>query len=489
MQADGNLVLYGPGNAPLWATSLLPIQDGGGFSGPTQGLSCAQCFAEFQADGNFVLYQRDASSNRNRAYWATNTAGNEGATLLVSPANRMSVVGRDGGVLWSADVAPAADAKLGAPQDASVYDRLMDQLWRGAARFSPFVNFQIQTVPDKGRPFPNGMDQGTQIVPLNGVWYLFNREFDFAPRPPQCQRVFSRIVVRKSTDHGRTWSNEVVIAEPSLEQGECGLADGHAYWDSDTQTWHYLAQMLSVSPSWNDDHFTRRGTDPMGRFDPDPGNPVIRRGALWSRICGPEKSCPSDTLDEGTPEIVKKANGFYFVTFHGVRAEGVAHTSNGVRPRFVGYRGIAKTRDWHTWITDDGDLPNDAIWSPRDCRDWKVGWSPETGCVGGGHASTLITQNYTYMLIESADLSLNCTAGQHWVIGLVRARGFKASGEWHQWPSNPLLKSDNGELCAIQYPRLFKDAGSIYLSYWTVGPKGGQDPNTMFHIARLSSVQ
>ena len=363
-------------------------------------------------------------------------------------------------------------------QAASSYERLMDQLWNGTASFRPLVNFQIQTVPDNGKPFVNGMDEGTQIVPFNGVWYLFNREYKFATQPPQCPRDFSRIVVRRSIDHGHTWSNEAIVAQPDLTGDECALGDGHAYWDSDTQTWHYLAQMLSATrQGWYIDHFSRRGSDPMGKFDADSNNPVIKAGSLWSKICGPGKACPVGTGGEGTPEISQKANGFYYVTFHGVH----------VRPVAAAYRGMAKTPDFHTWITSDKDLPNDAIWSGRDCQGWKVDWDPQTGCIGGGHASTLITQEYTYMLIESHDLALPCTAGQHWVVGLARGRGFQMSGGWQEWAGNPLLKNENGSPCSIQYPRLFKDAGRVYLSYWTLGPAGAHDPSTMFHITELTS--
>jgi hypothetical protein len=167
------------------------------------------------------------------------------------------------------------------------------------------------------------------------------------------------------------------------------------------------------------------------------------------------------------------------VTFHGVRIGA------GTPPLIDGYRGLAKTGDFHHWITSDSDLPDDAIWSPKDCAHWNVAWNAKTGCVGGGHASTLITPKYIYMLIESADVSVDCTPGQHWVAGLVRAPSFEASGKWEQMPTNPLLKSDSGTLCEIQYQRLFTDSGHIYLTYWTLGPKGFQDPDTYFHITKL----
>ena len=160
-------------------------------------------------------------------------------------------------------------------------------------------------------------------------------------------------------------------------------------------------------------------------------------------------------------------------------------------PIVYGYRGIAKTKDFHTWVTsDDNDrnMPNGVIWSPKDCQGWSVSWDQRTGCIGGGHASSLITEQHTYMLIKSSDKSLSCTAGQNWVIGLVRAPHFVASGNWQQLKTNPLLNAKNGVRCAIQYPRLFKDSGNIYLSYWLFGPTGAHDQDTYFYIDELRKV-
>ena len=469
MQADGNLVIYQSG-AALWASSYLPAQDALPFSGPTYGMSCALCFAAFQTDGNLVLYQPAPSGTGSVPYWASNTPQNSAATFRLSATIPLSIVSATGSVLWVADVFR--------PRFAS-YAVAMDQLWNRAASFQPLVNMQIPTKPASGLPFVDGMDEGTRIIVANGAWYLFSREYNYAPNPPQCRYDFSRIVVRSSTDHGKSWSGEVVIAEPNLALGECALADGHGYWDAGTGTWHYLVQMLRSDSTWNIDHFSLQSPNPTASFIADSANPVVKSGALWGAICGPGKSCPSGTVDEGTPEISLKSNGLYYVTFHGV------NIGSGSQQIITGYRGIAVTPDFHTWITSGNGLPNDAIWSSKDCQSWSVSWSSTTGCVGGGDASTLMTAQYTYMLIESSDVSVGCFAGQNWVIGLVRAPAFAASGHWEQLPSNPLLNEANGAPCAIQYPSLFEDSGQVYASYWTLGSTGANDPNTYFHIARL----
>jgi len=270
-----------------------------------------------------------------------------------------------------------------------------------------------------------------------------------------------------------------VIAEPDVAAGECELVDGHAFYDPGTNTWHYISQMYTgktssnaVPLTWNINHYSFVGEVPLSRFTADSANPVVKNGQLWSQICGPTKSCPNGTNQEGTPEIIFKLNGYFYVTFHGVF---------GSNP-FWGYRGIAKTADFHRWLTYkddalDSNLPDDALWSKRDCAGWHIAWSAASGCVGGGHASVLITPSYTYMLIESSDLSLACSAGQNWVIGLVRtpirtsnvaSHYIVETGRWQEFAQNPLINAHNNYPCSIQYPRFFVDRGNLYLSYWTM---------------------
>ena len=269
-----------------------------------------------------------------------------------------------GSVVWSA----------GAVNDT--VGRSLARLWEGQAKFEPYLQLQIATngpvIQASGDPpYGDGMDMGAEIVPIDGVWYMFNREYHYEPQPPQCRHDHARIVVRKSVDLGRTWSPEAVVASPDLAKGECALTDGAAYWDAETGTWHYLAQELTPAGVWNMNHYTRHSADPVGPFVPDSDNPVVRSGELWGQLCGARKSCPAGTGGEGTPDIVEKRNGYFVVSFHGAFG----------RPP-IGFRGVAETTDFHHWAVNAPKLPGDAIWSRKDCQNWAVAWN-SSGCAGG----------------------------------------------------------------------------------------------------------
>lgn len=415
----------------------------------------------------------------------------------------------------SSAAAPATSYDRISDDAHSSIDALLEDLWEGKASFKEIKRLQIQTNGPVAPivPRPTLMDSGTQIFAMSNVdstsklWYLFNREYFYdAAQPSNCPNGFSlsRIVVRSSEDRGDTWSNEAVIAQPNVAAGECEVADGHAFFDSETNTWHYIAQVYfglasSAAPpmSWHLNHYMLDGRNPMAHFAPDSANPVVKSGQLWDAICRNGNACPAGTREEGTPEISFKANGDYYVTFHG---------AYGLGPVW-GYRGIAKTADFHRWWTHSDDaadpyMPAGSLWSPRDCANWNVSWSRTTGCIGGGHASSLITPAYTYMLIESADLSLSCRPEQNWVIGLVRApnlsgsgkpQRFVASGRWQQYAKNPLISSHNHNPCSIQYPRFFVDGRRVYLTYWTIETKGSapsgalDDRASFLRIAQLVS--
>jgi hypothetical protein len=86
MQGDGNLVLYEQDGPAVW--------DSG-----TYGQNCRgnQCFAAFQPDGNFVVY------NGTTALWNSGTYGHPGAQLMLSAETpQLEIVDANQSILWFA---------------------------------------------------------------------------------------------------------------------------------------------------------------------------------------------------------------------------------------------------------------------------------------------------------------------------------------------------------------------------------------------------
>jgi hypothetical protein len=268
-------------------------------------------------------------------------------------------------------------------------------------------------------------------------------------------------VVLQSKDRGNSWS-EPIVAVTSSQDGPDSRAvtDGSAFFDSDSDSWHLLFQCLGHKGRWNLCHYTRDGLSPMGPFTPDPRNPVIVGGALWSRICaGNGKACPATMIDEGSVQIIRKSDGFFYVTFHGA--------DDG--PPVTGARGIARTRDLgdaNGWQVAGADLPGDAMLSGTDCNRWAVHWK-SGGCIGTGDASLLRSGGYNYMLVEASDVSLLCTPGQNWVFGLVRSRAFGRSGTWASYGGNPFVVPAvrNPLGCSLQYMVFVRDRGETFLHF------------------------
>ncbi|MGI5159833.1 hypothetical protein [Microbispora sp. CA-102843] len=79
-QAQGNLVLYGPGNKAVWGT-------------PTSGTTA---YATMQREGNLVIYNAS-----NQPLWGTNTAGHPGAYLKVQNDGNLVIYSASNEFLWS----------------------------------------------------------------------------------------------------------------------------------------------------------------------------------------------------------------------------------------------------------------------------------------------------------------------------------------------------------------------------------------------------
>ncbi|MGJ8481964.1 hypothetical protein [Sphingobium yanoikuyae] len=330
----------------------------------------------------------------------------------------------------------------------------VDDFWRGTAHFE-----QVGEIDWVTAPHGNTAESSSWFSVRSNIWYAFNR-VGIPDSQAGCPSTHMRIVVRESRDQGRNWSGPEVAAEPgdSVNGDGCAILDGSAFFDDMTGTWHLLAQCSDVGNQggWAMCHYSRKNQSPKGRFAPDPGNPVVKGGSLWARLCnGAQSPCPATTVDEGTPEIVAKERGRFLVTFHGY--DYASKTA---------LRGMAYTPDFQRWNVKGGGLPDGPLLGPAEC----VRHTPH--CVGVGQASTLFTQKYVYVLAESMDKSLECLPGQQWLFYLHRApKGeFPRSGSklWETYAGSPLLtpsSNDPQTTCKVTYARWIRDGSSTYIVY------------------------
>ncbi len=125
-QADGNLVLYGPGHQAMWA------------SGTNGHLNAYD--AIMQADGNLVIYD-----GGNHAIWASGTVGHNGAWLVVQNDGNLVMYGPDNRAVWATNtVVPPL------PTTPTQHDRLTANqgLGAGGVLMSADGRFQLAMQAD-----------------------------------------------------------------------------------------------------------------------------------------------------------------------------------------------------------------------------------------------------------------------------------------------------------------------------------------------------
>jgi hypothetical protein len=315
---------------------------------------------------------------------------------------------------------------------------------------------------------------GSHIEIAGGRWYLFNRFTTAAPGCPAGTALGTQ--VRASPDQGRTWGRPSPALAPTAGTPlACAATDGDAVYDAAAAKWRYLFQCMGDSGRWAGCYAERKGADPVGRFTPVAGNPVITPGSLWSRICrSPADSCAGRSIaDEGTFSLLPAETGGWWVGFHGY---------DGTH----GYRGIARTRTFAPgdFLVDGvGGTPTDAVLGPRDAAGWREAWATG-GPVGAGAASLTAEAGWYYQLAEVPDINLACTPGQNWDLGLFRARS-PGSVRWEQIPAgNPIVYSSKAlgpsgisDECNVEYPVLLRDpaTGADYVEFGRISnddPRG-----------------
>lgn len=349
----------------------------------------------------------------------------------------------------------------------------IDDLWLNTAYFKLIRSFPVGSLNF------SQIDAGTRVVVVNGTWFLFGR-VDTGPSGACTQGVIA-VNVRSSEDEGSTWTSPHPVVTPDLVIS-CLYADGTAFFDRENEIWHYLVQVLNVGGQggWMMSHFSTSGPDPFGTWKANPSNPVVHGGQLFDQICsGSGKHCQVGMIDEGTPEIVEKRDGKFYVTFHGYDYN-----------RKAAARGVARTPDFVNWEVSGDGLPDDVIFSAADCNRWNVSWAAG-GCIGSGESSTLRgPSGALYQVIEAADVGLECILTpntQWWPLGIVRSNAsWQASPSWAEATSTPFM-TDPHVGCSLQYNSFWLDdrTNSTWWAVWGVNFVNQQVACSSWHIYQL----
>jgi len=325
----------------------------------------------------------------------------------------------------------------------------------------------------EGGQWPTGFGAAAEVVVVGQNWYLFTRHVDWNNSGTPCAQKMT-LSVSKSTNKGAIWTTPVdILTNTPGSPQECAATDGGVYYQQSTNTWHILYQCLKPGSGWTGCHATRTGSDPIGPFTPDSANPVIPSGSLWSKICNTttDKCTIQATgwvgkvIDEGTFDIFHYDGTYYWISFHGFDGK-------------YGFRGIAKTKDFRTYIAGDSSkgVPSDAILNPSDAANWNISWTG--GSIGFGTSRMIKEGSYWYQLAEAADQTLDTgNSNQKWADGIFRSNTL-TSTLWAQptifknpitSPDEVLRKTDSAAANPA-YSGLFRDStGQIYMHYSRVG--------------------
>lgn len=342
----------------------------------------------------------------------------------------------------------------------------LDHLWTHEARFVPVRKLHHKDAA--GETSEHLMS--VKIVPHGGKWYSLNRR-TYRGNPAICGGARFDLQISESSDQGATWSVPLTVGRAN-DTAFCQITDSSLFFDEQTNQMFLLSQCQeALSNKWDVCLYTADGLDPMNsQWTWSPHNPVIKPGDLWQRICTTSMTCPADVTEEGTPEIIAKRDGWYFITFHGFRSPD-------------GYRGIAKTRDFVSFVVDAPDIAQGPLFTKNDCA------SLIEGCIGVGHASMLFVDQIAYALVETPTQNLACAAQQRWPVLLARAN---VATFWSQNPRWSFLSHDAPLLenrfrrdlgCQIQYANLFTDGGATYLSFVLYSSKSTEwEPNAIYKL-------
>ncbi|MFN8524941.1 MAG: hypothetical protein U0821_17745 [Chloroflexota bacterium] len=407
------------------------------------------------------------------------------------------------------------------PAAAATAAATLDDYWNGRAEWQ-YVR-KLENPAGAPLPFPDG----AHIAVLDENWYLFGREYVSTDPDLPCgsyPRWRLGVTVRKSTDRGETWSDPVRAIPPTPGTAwTCEATDGDAFYDGDTDQWHYVFQCVANANVARSDgcHVVRDGRDPLGLFHETHANPVISDAAgvgtdLWRLICPPNggRCLPQGSTrvkSAGTFDIIEKRDGWFAVSFHGY---------DGIN----GFRGIAKTMDFVTWVAADPShgVPLGPFLGPADPQTWREQWYAGR-TTGIGTTGTLFQNGAYYTLADAFDRNLWCTPNQNTDVGIIRSWSLRDTGRsLQQYPlGNPIFYSSKvleagggpdpgnenesrirGPLvrapvrvaatqpCSVGYSRLFEDptTSETYLHRTRVSPTASVNGIHLFKLVPKTNV-
>jgi hypothetical protein len=210
LQADGNLVLYGAGDAPrpvLWAsnTERQPVER-----------------AVLQQDGNFVVYRRDGTPA-----WASGTEGHPRSRLVLQDDGNLVVYDCAGRPLW-ATATNQAHVRTGFVPDQ-----------HGFHFDNDFVNV-IATLPGFGQITTSGRCGGMSYTALDhfhaDLPIPAQRAADFAPATvPADHTPLADYIYRRQLDSLRVWTARHFITWTLASDHATPLAKGVTRWTKDEE--------------------------------------------------------------------------------------------------------------------------------------------------------------------------------------------------------------------------------------------------------------
>jgi hypothetical protein len=245
MQDDGNLVIYAPNNAAVWASNTVsqlppsgPPATGaqalpGQILAKDHGLQTAdgRYTFVFQSDSNLVLYKNYPNRPR-KPLWASGTNGRPGAVCIMQADGNLVIYDADAHAIWSSNTYGHPGSRLVVQTDGNtvIYQPNNVPIW---------ATNTVQKVPPTGPVAKGDTMHPGEILQINGAVISANGRYTFI-----FQTDGNLVLYKNYPNHPRKalWASGTAgrAAEVCIMQADGNLViydpDGGALWSSNTYT-------------------------------------------------------------------------------------------------------------------------------------------------------------------------------------------------------------------------------------------------------------